>query len=257
MHYTPAQADDARHSAAVARTRTRRWNVSLPAFFAMYLFAAIRPASRDSDDSCSFSQLVSQESSVRGASLQAETAAMPCRHAAHVVRQQRGRQRCQAAADHGSNTAGGPGWVGGAGRAERTTAAPHEVDATGEDIDAGLLGAGVENADFGVRHTAVEARLRVRLVLDLAVALVGTCTSRAIVAGGGRRNKHAVCGKPRQALPTTSRVAACKGHGGGGNHSRRPMATTSVNERVQMKLRGFRFLRCESGQGLRWKALDM
>ena len=40
-----------------SRTRTRRWKVSLPAFLAMYLLAAMRPASRDSDDSCSFSQL--------------------------------------------------------------------------------------------------------------------------------------------------------------------------------------------------------
>ena len=39
------------------RTRTRRWKVSLPAFLAMYLLAAMRPASRDSDESCSFSQL--------------------------------------------------------------------------------------------------------------------------------------------------------------------------------------------------------
>ena len=45
-----------------SRTRTRRWKVSLPAFLAMYLLAAMRPASRDSEESCSFSQLrVEQE----------------------------------------------------------------------------------------------------------------------------------------------------------------------------------------------------
>jgi len=45
-----------------SRTRTRRWKVSLPAFLAMYLLAAMRPASSDSDESCSFSQLHSERS---------------------------------------------------------------------------------------------------------------------------------------------------------------------------------------------------
>lgn len=40
-----------------SRTRTRRWKVSLPALLAMYLLAAMRAASMDSLDSCSFSQL--------------------------------------------------------------------------------------------------------------------------------------------------------------------------------------------------------
>ena len=38
-------------------TRTRRWNVSLPAFFTMYLFAAMRAASRASEPTFSFSKL--------------------------------------------------------------------------------------------------------------------------------------------------------------------------------------------------------
>jgi len=38
-------------------TRMRRWNVSLPAFFTMYLLAAMRAASSASDPICSFSKL--------------------------------------------------------------------------------------------------------------------------------------------------------------------------------------------------------
>lgn len=37
--------------------RTRRWNVSLPAFLIMYLLAAMRAASSASLLTCSFSQL--------------------------------------------------------------------------------------------------------------------------------------------------------------------------------------------------------
>ena len=40
-----------------AHTRTRRWNVSLPAFLVMYLLAAMRAASSASLLTCSFSQL--------------------------------------------------------------------------------------------------------------------------------------------------------------------------------------------------------
>ena len=72
---------------------------------------------------------------------------------------------------------------GGRGAGE---VAPHEVNASGEDIDARLLRAGVENADFGVWHTAVEARLRVRLVLNLAVALVRTCSQGRSMLRGER-----------------------------------------------------------------------
>ena len=38
-------------------TRTRRWNASLPAFFTMYLLAAMRAASSASEEMFSFSQL--------------------------------------------------------------------------------------------------------------------------------------------------------------------------------------------------------
>ena len=125
--------------------------------------------------------------------------------------------------------------------------APHEVDATGEDIDARLLGAGIENADFGIRHTAVEARLRVRLVLDLPVALVGTCTGggpssqeRALLHRHGiKRHEEHRC--------TMLRHRACARHGGGGNHSRRPMATTSMEGRTCRELRGIRFVGMQAG----------
>ena len=68
----------------------------------------------------------------------------------------------------------------------RGNGAPHEMDAGGEDIDARPLRAGVENADFGVRHTTIEARLRVRLILDLAVALVRTCSQEHWSLRGNR-----------------------------------------------------------------------
>jgi len=65
------------------RTRTRRWKVSLPAFLAMYLLAAMRPASRDSDESCSFSQLhseweiVAKRQNSRGCRLRCLTSGSP------------------------------------------------------------------------------------------------------------------------------------------------------------------------------------
>jgi len=45
-----------------------------------------------------------------------------------------------------------------------------EVDAAGELVDVGALAAQVEDADLGIGHTTVEARLRVWLVLAVAVA---------------------------------------------------------------------------------------
>jgi len=45
-----------------------------------------------------------------------------------------------------------------------------EMDAERELVDVGTLAAEIENADLGVGHTTVEPRLRVRLVLAVAVA---------------------------------------------------------------------------------------
>ena len=53
---------------------------------------------------------------------------------------------------------------------------PYEVHARRECINAGLLRASVEDTNFGVGDTAIEAGLGVRLVLNLPVALVRSCT---------------------------------------------------------------------------------
>lgn len=45
-----------------------------------------------------------------------------------------------------------------------------EVDAEREVVDGGTLAAEVEDADLGVRHTTVEARLRVRLQMTAELA---------------------------------------------------------------------------------------
>lgn len=48
--------------------------------------------------------------------------------------------------------------------------AADQVDAEWEFVHAGLLAAEIEDADLRVRHTAAEARLRIRLVLAVPVA---------------------------------------------------------------------------------------
>ena len=52
----------------------------------------------------------------------------------------------------------------------------HHVHCQGELIHVVLLLAAVENADFRVRDATAEPRLRVRLVLAVAVALIRTAT---------------------------------------------------------------------------------
>merc|ERR1719460_54871 len=54
----------------------------------------------------------------------------------------------------------------------------HHVHGQGELVHVVLLLAAVENADLRVRHTAAEPRLRVRLVLVVAVAASRTATHR-------------------------------------------------------------------------------
>jgi len=50
----------------------------------------------------------------------------------------------------------------------------HEVNAEREVVDGGTLATEIEDADLGVGHTTVEARLGVRLVLAVTVATSGT-----------------------------------------------------------------------------------
>lgn len=53
-----------------------------------------------------------------------------------------------------------------------------QVDAEGKLVDVGTLAAEIEDADLGVGHTTVEARLGVRLVLAIPVATGGTACHR-------------------------------------------------------------------------------
>lgn len=52
-----------------------------------------------------------------------------------------------------------------------------EVNAEGELVDTGLLAAKIEDANLGVGHTAVEARLRVRLLSITVSGMLLGCVS--------------------------------------------------------------------------------
>lgn len=54
-------------------------------------------------------------------------------------------------------------------RAELFVFIGHEMNAQWEIIDESLLSAQIENANLGIRNTATEARLRVRLVFTVAI----------------------------------------------------------------------------------------
>ena len=74
------------------------------------------------------------------------------------------------------------------------------VHAAWELIDVGTLAAEIEDADLGVWHTTVEARLGVRLVLAVAVApswtsghcVGGVCCGSLVVVSVGEESKEKV-----------------------------------------------------------------
>ena len=57
-----------------------------------------------------------------------------------------------------------------------TLESPDHVHAGWKRVHRSSLCTRIENADLGVRHTTAEARLGVRLVFDLPVALEGACS---------------------------------------------------------------------------------
>ena len=137
-------------------TRTRRWNASLPAFFTMYLLAAMRAASSASEEMFSFSQLHAQ-----GQRQVTTTLVTPEEHAIWK------RGRTAAAAARTPSPA---------------PAAPDEVHAVRKVVHTGLLGPHVVDANLRVGDAAAEAGLGVGLALDLAVAPRRTC--RVMREGG-------------------------------------------------------------------------
>ena len=62
-----------------------------------------------------------------------------------------------------------------------------------EGVNTRLLRAGIEDTNFGVRHTAIEAGLGVRLVLNLTVALVWSCALVQSISMRARCSQRRKC----------------------------------------------------------------
>ena len=185
-------------------TRTRRWNVSLPAFFTMYLLAAMRAASSASLVICSCSQLQcatsawSAQGTLPAAPADAKqwlahrTAASP-RHQLIFTAEGQTALRDSIPGLHAPVVASASTvlhktnasrvWARGA-RTEPPMhqtwviiCPPHKVHAERVGVHCCPLGAHIIDTNLRVWHTTAVPRLRVRLVLDLPVAPGRPCMS--------------------------------------------------------------------------------